>query len=75
MLVLTLTVVAGGKCGNRITFLLVDKETDKHHSEQKIKVKRETASLKLLPCNRVVEMKKGSNGYGFYLRESPEQRR
>ncbi|KAJ1064438.1 hypothetical protein K5549_015533 [Capra hircus] len=63
------------KSGSRITFLLVDKETDKHHSEQKIKVKRETASLKLLPCQpRVVEMKKGSNGYGFYLRESPEQK-
>ena len=63
------------KSGSHITFLLVDKETDKHHSEQKIKVKRETASLKLLPCQpRVVEMKKGSNGYGFYLRESPEQK-
>ncbi|XP_052493899.1 Na(+)/H(+) exchange regulatory cofactor NHE-RF3 [Budorcas taxicolor] len=63
------------KSGSRITFLLVDKETDEHHSEQKIKVKRETASLKLLPCQpRVVEMKKGSNGYGFYLRESPEQK-
>uniref|UniRef100_A0A8C6FQI1 PDZ domain containing 1 n=1 Tax=Moschus moschiferus TaxID=68415 RepID=A0A8C6FQI1_MOSMO len=63
------------KSGSRITFLLVDKETDKHHNEQKIKVKRETASLKLLPCQpRVVEMKKGSNGYGFYLRESPEQK-
>ncbi|XP_061264781.1 Na(+)/H(+) exchange regulatory cofactor NHE-RF3 isoform X2 [Bos javanicus] len=63
------------KSGSRVTFLLVDKETDKHHSEQKIKVKRETASLKLLPCQpRVVEMKKGNNGYGFYLRESPEQK-
>lgn len=56
-------------------FLLVDKETDKHHSEQKIKFKRETASLKLLPHHpRVVEMKKGSNGYGFYLRAGPEQK-
>ncbi|MBV98074.1 Na(+)/H(+) exchange regulatory cofactor NHE-RF3, partial [Eschrichtius robustus] len=63
------------KSGSRIMFLLVDKETDKHHSEQKIKFKRETASLKLLPHHpRVVEMKKGSNGYGFYLRAGPEQK-
>ncbi|XP_030725110.1 Na(+)/H(+) exchange regulatory cofactor NHE-RF3 [Globicephala melas] len=63
------------KSGSRVMFLLVDKETDKHHSEQKIKFKRETASLKLLPHHpRVVEMKKGSNGYGFYLRAGPEQK-
>lgn len=63
------------KSGSRVMFLLVDKETDKYHSEQKIKVKRETASLKLLPHQpRIVEMKKGSNGYGFYLRAGPEQK-
>ncbi|XP_057577441.1 Na(+)/H(+) exchange regulatory cofactor NHE-RF3 [Hippopotamus amphibius kiboko] len=63
------------KSGSRVMFLLVDKETDKHHSEQKIKFKRETASLKLLPHQpRVVEMKKGSSGYGFYLRAGPEQK-
>lgn len=56
-------------------FLLVDKETDKYHSEQSIQFKRETASLKLLPHQpRIVEMKKGSNGYGFYLRAGPEQK-
>ncbi|KAM5201335.1 Na(+)/H(+) exchange regulatory cofactor NHE-RF3 isoform 1-T3 [Hipposideros larvatus] len=63
------------KSGSHVTFLLMDKEADKHHSEQNIKVTRETASLKLLPCQpRVVEMKKGSNGYGFYLREGPGQK-
>ncbi|XP_032275876.1 Na(+)/H(+) exchange regulatory cofactor NHE-RF3 [Halichoerus grypus] len=63
------------KSGSRVVFLLVDKETDKLHAEQKIKFKRETASLKLLPHQpRVVEMKKGSNGYGFYLRAGPEQK-
>ncbi|XP_040854289.1 Na(+)/H(+) exchange regulatory cofactor NHE-RF3 isoform X1 [Ochotona curzoniae] len=62
------------KSGNRIMFLLVDKDTDKHHSEQKIQFRRETASLKLLPQQpRLVEMKKGSNGYGFYLRAGSEQ--
>ncbi|XP_070353886.1 Na(+)/H(+) exchange regulatory cofactor NHE-RF3 [Equus asinus] len=63
------------KSGSRVMFLLVDKETDKRHNEQKIKFKRETASLKLLPHQpRVVEMKKGSNGYGFYLRAGAEQK-
>ncbi|XP_036780294.2 Na(+)/H(+) exchange regulatory cofactor NHE-RF3 isoform X1 [Manis pentadactyla] len=62
------------KSGSCVVFLLVDKETDKHHSEQKIKFKRETASFKLLPHQpRIVEMKRGSNGYGFYLRTGPEQ--
>ncbi|XP_010627794.1 Na(+)/H(+) exchange regulatory cofactor NHE-RF3 [Fukomys damarensis] len=61
------------KSGNRVMFLLVDKETEEHHHEQKIQFKRETASLKLLPRQpRVVEMKKGSNGYGFYLKQGPE---
>ncbi|KAB1260378.1 Na exchange regulatory cofactor NHE-RF3 [Camelus dromedarius] len=63
------------KSGSRVMFLLVDKETDKHHSEQKIKFKRETASLKLLPHQpRVVDMKRGRNGYGFYLRAGPEEK-
>ncbi|XP_012498904.1 PREDICTED: Na(+)/H(+) exchange regulatory cofactor NHE-RF3 isoform X1 [Propithecus coquereli] len=61
------------KSGSRVMFLLVDKETDKCYSEQKIQFKRETANLKLLPHQpRVVEMKKGSDGYGFYLRAGPE---
>ncbi|KAG8517658.1 Na(+)/H(+) exchange regulatory cofactor NHE-RF3, partial [Galemys pyrenaicus] len=63
------------KAGSRIMFLLVDKETDKRHREQKTQVKRETASLKLLPHQpRVVEMEKGSNGYGFYLKAGPEHK-
>lgn len=63
------------KSGSHVVFLLVDKDTDKHHNEQKIKFKRETASLKLLPHQpRLVEMKKGSNGYGFYLRAGPDQK-
>ncbi|XP_011930771.1 PREDICTED: Na(+)/H(+) exchange regulatory cofactor NHE-RF3 [Cercocebus atys] len=63
------------KSGSRVMFLLVDKETDKRHLEQKIQFKREMASLKLLPHQpRIVEMKKGSNGYGFYLRAGSEQK-
>lgn len=56
-------------------FLLVDKETARCHSEQKTPFKRETASLELLPHQpRVVVIKKGSNGYGFYLRAGSEQK-
>lgn len=63
------------KAGSRVVFLLVDKETAKCHSEQKTQFKRETASLNLLPHQpRVVVIKKGSDGYGFYLRASPEQK-
>ncbi|XP_055979246.1 Na(+)/H(+) exchange regulatory cofactor NHE-RF3 [Sorex fumeus] len=63
------------KAGSRVMFLLLDKETDRCHSEQKIQFKRETASLKLLPRQpRLVEMKKGANGYGFYLRAGPDQK-
>ncbi|XP_051021398.1 Na(+)/H(+) exchange regulatory cofactor NHE-RF3 [Acomys russatus] len=63
------------KSGSRIMFLLVDKETAKCHCEQKTQFKRETASLKLLPHQpRVVVIKKGSNGYGFYLKASPERK-
>ncbi|XP_030180576.1 Na(+)/H(+) exchange regulatory cofactor NHE-RF3 isoform X2 [Lynx canadensis] len=61
--------------GGHVMFLLVDEETDKLHTEQKTRFRRETASLKLLPHQpRLVEMKKGSNGYGFYLRAGPEQK-
>ncbi|XP_037062359.1 Na(+)/H(+) exchange regulatory cofactor NHE-RF3-like [Peromyscus leucopus] len=55
------------KAGSCIVFLLVDKETAKHHDEQKTQFKRETASLKLLPHQpRVVEIRKGSNGQKAY---------
>ncbi|KAM4806333.1 Na(+)/H(+) exchange regulatory cofactor NHE-RF3 [Urocitellus parryii] len=63
------------KSGNRVVFLLVDRETGKRHSEQKTPFKREAASLELLPRQpRLVEMKRGSHGYGFYLKASPERK-
>ncbi|XP_072500719.1 Na(+)/H(+) exchange regulatory cofactor NHE-RF3 isoform X2 [Notamacropus eugenii] len=60
------------KAGSQIVFLLIDKDTDKHYSDHKIKVKRETASLMLLPHKpRIVDMTKAKGGYGFYLRVGP----
>ncbi|KAM4872495.1 Na(+)/H(+) exchange regulatory cofactor NHE-RF3 isoform 1-T2 [Thomomys bottae] len=61
------------KAGARIVFLLMDRDTYKRHREQKKPILRDTASLELLPLRpRVVEMKRGSDGYGFYLRAGPE---
>ncbi|XP_045139655.1 Na(+)/H(+) exchange regulatory cofactor NHE-RF3 isoform X2 [Echinops telfairi] len=63
------------KSGSRVMFLLLDKETDTRYREQKTAVRRETTSVKLLPHQpRLVEIKKGSNGYGFYLRDCPTQK-
>ncbi|XP_043858323.1 Na(+)/H(+) exchange regulatory cofactor NHE-RF3 isoform X2 [Dromiciops gliroides] len=63
------------KSGSQITFLLIDKDMDKHYNDHKIKVKRETANLMLLPHKpRIVEMAKGKGGYGFYLRVGPGQK-
>ncbi|XP_004689527.2 PREDICTED: Na(+)/H(+) exchange regulatory cofactor NHE-RF3 [Condylura cristata] len=63
------------KAGSRLMFLLVDKDTDKRHREQQLPFNRETASVKLLPHQpRVVEMKQGSSGYGFYLKAGPEHK-
>uniref|UniRef100_A0A8C3FHM1 PDZ domain containing 1 n=1 Tax=Chrysemys picta bellii TaxID=8478 RepID=A0A8C3FHM1_CHRPI len=57
------------KSGNHVVFLLSDNETDQYYSNHQMLLKRETASLKLLPHKpRLVELKKGDNGYGFYLR-------
>ncbi|XP_001363529.2 Na(+)/H(+) exchange regulatory cofactor NHE-RF3 [Monodelphis domestica] len=63
------------KAGSQIMFLLIDKDMDKYYSEHKIKVKRETASLMMLPHKpRIVDMMKGRGGYGFYLRVGPGQK-
>ncbi|XP_027718258.1 Na(+)/H(+) exchange regulatory cofactor NHE-RF3-like isoform X2 [Vombatus ursinus] len=63
------------KAGSQIMFLLIDKDVDKYYNEHKIKLKRETASLTLLPHKpRIVDMTKGKSGYGFYLRVGPGQK-
>ncbi|XP_051848801.1 Na(+)/H(+) exchange regulatory cofactor NHE-RF3 [Antechinus flavipes] len=63
------------KAGSQIMFLLIDKDMDKYYNDHKIKVKRDTASLVLLPHKpRIVDMTKGRDGYGFYLRVGPGQK-
>ncbi|KAM7181885.1 Na(+)/H(+) exchange regulatory cofactor NHE-RF3 [Macrochelys suwanniensis] len=57
------------KSGNHVVFLLSDNETDQYYSNHQMMLKGDTASLKLLPHKpRLVELKKGDNGYGFCLR-------
>ncbi|XP_028936928.1 Na(+)/H(+) exchange regulatory cofactor NHE-RF3 [Ornithorhynchus anatinus] len=60
------------RAGSRVMFLLADKEADEQHGEQRRRPRRETASLGLLPHKpRLVDISKGSGGYGFYLRVQP----
>uniref|UniRef100_A0A670Y719 PDZ domain containing 1 n=1 Tax=Pseudonaja textilis TaxID=8673 RepID=A0A670Y719_PSETE len=57
------------KSGNQVMFLLSDEETDQYYYRQNMQMIREKANLKLLPHKpRNLELKKGNNGYGFYLR-------
>ncbi|XP_070606341.1 Na(+)/H(+) exchange regulatory cofactor NHE-RF3 isoform X2 [Erythrolamprus reginae] len=57
------------KSGNQIVLLLSDKETDQYYHRQNMQLIRGKANLKLLPHKpRNLELKKGNNGYGFYLR-------
>ncbi|NXA47404.1 NHRF3 protein, partial [Nothocercus julius] len=57
------------KSGNHVMFLLSDEETDQYYRSQKMVLSKESASLKLLPLKpRLIELQKGKNGYGFYLR-------
>ncbi|XP_063161570.1 Na(+)/H(+) exchange regulatory cofactor NHE-RF3 [Candoia aspera] len=57
------------RSGNQVVFLLSDKETDQHYYRWNMQLTRGKASLKFLPHKpRNLELKKGNNGYGFYLR-------
>uniref|UniRef100_A0A1A8VF91 PDZ domain containing 1 n=1 Tax=Nothobranchius furzeri TaxID=105023 RepID=A0A1A8VF91_NOTFU len=60
--------------GNSVMFLLVDEETDKFHQSKQAKLGSWRATVKYLPLHpRIVKMTKGSDGYGFLLREEPNQ--
>nr|XP_025949090.1 Na(+)/H(+) exchange regulatory cofactor NHE-RF3 [Dromaius novaehollandiae] len=57
------------KSGNHVMFLLSDEETDQYYKSQKMVLSKENANLKLLPLKpQLVELQKGTSGYGFYLR-------
>ncbi|NXW45728.1 NHRF3 protein, partial [Nyctiprogne leucopyga] len=55
--------------GNHVMFLLSNEETDRYYTSQKMVLSKESANLRLLPLKpRLIEIQKGQNGYGFYLR-------
>ncbi|XP_030059617.1 Na(+)/H(+) exchange regulatory cofactor NHE-RF3 isoform X2 [Microcaecilia unicolor] len=61
--------------GDHVLFLLTDKETEEYYHKKKLKLNAENATLELLPLKpRTVELKKGSDGYGFYLREEHDRK-
>ncbi|XP_005799363.1 Na(+)/H(+) exchange regulatory cofactor NHE-RF3 [Xiphophorus maculatus] len=60
--------------GKSIMLLLVDKETDSFYRNKKNKIGSWLATVKFLPLQpRFINMIKGSDGYGFLLRQEPGQ--
>ncbi|NXP71711.1 NHRF3 protein, partial [Ramphastos sulfuratus] len=57
------------KSENHVVFLLSNEETDRYYKSQKMVLSKESANLQLLPLKpRLIDIQKGKNGYGFYLR-------
>ncbi|KAM4795596.1 Na(+)/H(+) exchange regulatory cofactor NHE-RF3 [Rhinophrynus dorsalis] len=61
--------------GNKVMFLLSDKDTDDYFKRQKMKITGDKATVELLPFKpRIVELKKDPNGYGFFLRQEKNRK-
>lgn len=61
--------------GSCIMFLLVDEETDRYYKSKHTKIGTWSATVTHLPHTpQIVNMTKGSDGYGFLLREDPQQK-
>ncbi|CDQ68838.1 unnamed protein product [Oncorhynchus mykiss] len=60
--------------GSRIMFLLVDEGTDKFYKNKRIKLGAGLATVKFLPLKpRIVDLFKGSDGYGYFLKAEPNK--
>lgn len=60
--------------GNSIMFLLADEETKTFYQNKHAKMGSWLAIVKNLPLQpRIIKLTKGSDGYGFMLREEPNQ--
>lgn len=56
--------------GSSVMFLLVDEETDRYYKNKRMKIGAWLATVKHLPHKpRVLDITKGSDGYGFLLKE------
>ena len=55
-------------------FLLVDEGTDKFYKNKRIKLGAGLATVKFLPLKpRIVDLFKGSDGYGYFLKAEPNK--
>lgn len=62
------------EAGGSIVFLLVDEETDEYYKNKRIKLGAGLATVKHLPHKpRIVDITKGPEGFGFFLREEPKR--
>lgn len=60
--------------GNDIMFLLADEATNKFYQNKQAQMGLWSATVKYLPLQpRIIKITKGSDGYGFLLREEPNQ--
>lgn len=55
-------------------FLLVDEDTDKFYKNKHIRLGAWLATVKFLPLKpRIVDLFKGSDGYGYFLKAEPNK--
>lgn len=60
--------------GSSVMVLLVDEETDKFYQRKRVTIGTWMATTKYLPLQpRIINITKGSDGYGFLLREEARQ--
>ncbi|XP_073473409.1 Na(+)/H(+) exchange regulatory cofactor NHE-RF3 [Aquarana catesbeiana] len=61
--------------GDSVMYLVVDEATYKHFRENKNRITADQATTSLLPhLPRIVELTKGPDGYGFYLRQEKNRK-
>lgn len=62
------------QAGSSVMFLLADEETDRHFKNKRMKIGAWLATtMHLVYTPRIAHMTKGSDGYGFLLKEEPRQ--
>lgn len=58
------------QAGSSIMFLLVDREANEYYKRRNTRITSSLATVNYLPHKpRIVELTKGSGGYGFVLKE------
>ncbi len=63
------------QASDSIMLLLVDDETDKYYRNKRVTIGAWLATTKYLPLKpRIIDITRGSDGYGFLLKEDPKTR-